>query len=228
MLQEVTIVEDGIPGFEESLFNHGTLPAYADIMVTNVPESLVILAKKGAFPQVDAAQHSMQAYQVTAMDQWAESSNIIASTTYDIANSFYVVSQAMSPFVHQTTTLTGQVRNGMDNTDYGVTVAMTIAPTGAVGNAARASTSLVAKGLGSTGRTTATNLTEQLAMKAAASNPAAGQIIQRMKPLTDPRWAGWRKMQFTHTGLDGTKTVIHYNGRWVDGVLKAVDDFKFK
>lgn len=65
-------------------------------------------------------------------------------------------------------------------------------------------------------------------MKSAVSNPAAGQIIQRMKPLTDPRWAGWRKMQFTHTGLDGTKTVIHYNGKWVDGVLKAVDDFKFK
>jgi len=57
---------------------------------------------------------------------------------------------------------------------------------------------------------------------------ATGQIIQRMKPLTDPRWVGWRKMQYEHIGLDGNKTIIHYNGKWVDGVLKAVDDFKFK
>lgn len=83
-------------------------------------------------------------------------------------------------------------------------------------------------GRGSTGRTVANNLTEQLAMREAMSNPAAGQIIQRMKPLTDSRWSGWRKMQFEHVGLDGSKTIIHYNGRWVDGVLKAVDDFKFK
>jgi RHS repeat-associated protein len=83
-------------------------------------------------------------------------------------------------------------------------------------------------GLGSTGRTAARNLTEQLAMKEALSNPAAGQIIQRMKPLTDPRWSGWRKMQYEHIGLDGSKTIIHYNGQWSNGVLKAVDDFKFK
>jgi RHS repeat-associated protein len=82
--------------------------------------------------------------------------------------------------------------------------------------------------IGSTGRTAAANLTEQLAMKEAMSNPAAGQIIQRMKPLSDPRWSGWRKMQYEHIGLDGSKTVIHYNGNWVNGVLKAVDDFKFK
>ena len=83
-------------------------------------------------------------------------------------------------------------------------------------------------GRGSTGRTVANNLTEQLAMKEIMSNPAAGQIIKRMKPLTDPRWSGWRKMQYEHIGLDGTKTIIHYNGKWQNGVLKAVDDFKFK
>lgn len=83
-------------------------------------------------------------------------------------------------------------------------------------------------GLGSTGRTTAANLTEQLAMKEIMSNPSAGQVIPKMKPLTDPRWSGWNKMQYIHTGLDGSKTVIHYNGKWVNGVLKAVDDFKFK
>ncbi|MEM9685431.1 MAG: hypothetical protein AAF934_00735 [Bacteroidota bacterium] len=94
--------------------------------------------------------------------------------------------------------------------------------------AARRVTNLKPLGLGSTGRTTAANLTEQLAMKEAMSNPLRGQIIQRMKPLSDPRWSGWRKMQFEHIGSDGSKTVIHYNGKWVDGVLKAVDDFKFK
>ena len=96
------------------------------------------------------------------------------------------------------------------------------------GRAAEGLTKLKPLGLGSTGRSTAASLTEQLAMKEAMSNPAAGQIIPRMKPLTDPRWSGWRKMQFDHIGLDGRKTIIHYNGKWVDGVLKAVDDFKFK
>ncbi|WP_211481798.1 hypothetical protein [Arachidicoccus rhizosphaerae] len=67
-----------------------------------------------------------------------------------------------------------------------------------------------------------------MAMKEALSNPAAGQIIQRMKPLTDPRWSGWRKMQYEHIGLDGSKTIIHYIGQWSNGALKAVDDFKFK
>ena len=88
--------------------------------------------------------------------------------------------------------------------------------------------SLKPLGLGSTGRTVAANLTEQLAMKEAMANPSAGQIITNMKPLTDPRWSGWRKMQYEHVAFDGTKTIIHYNGKWVDGVLKAVDDFKFK
>lgn len=83
-------------------------------------------------------------------------------------------------------------------------------------------------GLGSTGRTAAANLVEQMAMKEVMSNPAAGQIIQKMKPLTDPRWPGWLKMQYEHIGLDGSKTIIHYNGQWYNGVLEAVDDFKFK
>jgi filamentous hemagglutinin len=82
--------------------------------------------------------------------------------------------------------------------------------------------------LGSTGRTTAMSLTEQLAMKEAMSNPAAGQVIQGMKPLKDLRWLGWRKMQYEHIGLDGSKTIIHFNGRWQKGVLRSVADFKFK
>lgn len=81
-------------------------------------------------------------------------------------------------------------------------------------------------GLGSTGRTAAVNLAEQLAMKEALSNPAAGKVI--LQGLKDSRWAGWSKMQYTHTGLDGSKIVIHYVGKFENGVLKYVDDFKFK
>ena len=83
-------------------------------------------------------------------------------------------------------------------------------------------------GIGNTGRTIAQNLTEQLAMKEALSNPLAGEIIERMAPINDQRWLGWRKMQYIHTGLNGSKTVIHYVGKWEKGILKAVDDFKFK
>ena len=80
-------------------------------------------------------------------------------------------------------------------------------------------------GLGSTGRTAAANLTEQLAMKEAMSNPATGKVV--MQGLKDARWSGWNKMQYTHTALDGTKTTIHYVGQFKNGVLTAVDDFKF-
>lgn len=50
-------------------------------------------------------------------------------------------------------------------------------------------------GLGSTGRTTANNLAEQMGMK-------------------DSRWSGWTKME--------------YKVKTENGVLKAVDNFKFK
>jgi hypothetical protein len=82
-------------------------------------------------------------------------------------------------------------------------------------------------GLGSTGRTVANNLTEQLAMKEVLSNPLKGGPIAKMAPLSDPRWLGWFKMQFIHTAPDGTKTVIHYVGKMKNGILEAVDDFKF-
>jgi hypothetical protein len=81
-------------------------------------------------------------------------------------------------------------------------------------------------GLGSTGRTVATNLTEQLAMKEIMSNPTLGRTV--MIGMKDSRWLDWNKMQYTHTALDGTKTTIHYVGKFENGVLKYVDDFKFK
>ncbi|MDR2126568.1 MAG: hypothetical protein LBP63_07050, partial [Prevotellaceae bacterium] len=76
-------------------------------------------------------------------------------------------------------------------------------------------------GLGSTGRTEAINLTEQLAMKEIMSNPSAGQIIK--KSLSDPRWQGWSKM--TNKMAHGLE--IHYNALWKNGVIKSIDDFKF-
>ncbi len=94
----------------------------------------------------------------------------------------------------------------------------------AVANAAMSGVKYL--GLSSTGRTVATNLTEQLAMKEAMSNPTAGKVI--MKGLKDARWSGWSKMQYVHTELNGGKTVIHYVGKFENGVLKYVDDFKFK
>lgn len=79
-------------------------------------------------------------------------------------------------------------------------------------------------GLGSAGRTVAANEIEAVAMKQILENPNLGKVIQRMKPISDLRWEGWRKMYFDF----GNKQQIHFNGQWENGVLKAVDDFKFK
>jgi len=76
--------------------------------------------------------------------------------------------------------------------------------------------------LGSTGRTTAINLTEKLAMEEIMANPNMGGIIERMAPLNDARWLGWRKMQYIHNGLDGSQAVIHFNGKWVNGNYKQL------
>ena len=87
---------------------------------------------------------------------------------------------------------------------------------------------LLPLGRGSTGRTLANNLSEELAMKEILSNPTAGQIIPDMPPLTDQRWLGWRKMQYIKSLSDGTNINIHFVGNWEDDILVAVDDFKFK
>lgn len=62
-------------------------------------------------------------------------------------------------------------------------------------------------------------------MAEVTSNPAIGRVI--MNSMKDTRWLGWDTMQYSHEALGGTKTTIHYVGKWVNGVLKAVDDFKF-
>ena len=58
-------------------------------------------------------------------------------------------------------------------------------------------------GRGSTGRTTALNLAEQVAMKEIMSNPKMGSVI--IKGLKDSRWLGWDKLEYVHRGLDGNK-----------------------
>ena len=83
------------------------------------------------------------------------------------------------------------------------------------------------KSRGSTGRTAARNLYEQLAMKQVKSNPL--KYGKRLKKITmsDARWmasAGWVKMQAVIKTSKGNIT-IHY---LYNTVLKVFDDFKFK
>lgn len=104
------------------------------------------------------------------------------------------------------------------------TTALTFAPV--VSKFIKPAASLVPSGFGSTGRMTALTLEEQIAIKAAISNPNVGVVI--MKNLKDPRWLGWDKMQITETLSDGQKIVIHYAAKFENGVIVAIDDFKFK
>ncbi len=74
--------------------------------------------------------------------------------------------------------------------------------------------------VGSTGRTEASNLTEQLAMQAAQADPAAGRVLPIT--MTDARWPasdGWVKMAQNISGVE-----IHYVYNTVTG---ASADFKF-
>ncbi|WP_069814757.1 hypothetical protein [Streptomyces sp. TP-A0874] len=78
-------------------------------------------------------------------------------------------------------------------------------------------------GRGSTGRTEPKNLTEQIAMKEAQSNPAAGKKVPLKKGMTDSRWPGdegWQKMTQNVNGVE-----IHYVYNPKTG---QVDDYKFK
>ena len=68
---------------------------------------------------------------------------------------------------------------------------------------------------------------EEMAMKAILENPNLGKVVME-GAMNDSRWLGWSKMQYSITSENGVKVVIHYNGKFENGVLKAVDDFKFK
>jgi len=84
-------------------------------------------------------------------------------------------------------------------------------------------------GRGSTGRTVANNLNEQLAMKEVMSNPLENATTVPLKNgMTDSRWLGtdgWTKMQRVITTSDGKNITIHFNYNEITG---AFDDFKFK
>lgn len=74
---------------------------------------------------------------------------------------------------------------------------------------------------GSTGRTIAKSLTEQLAMAEILTNPQLGRVIKQS--LSDPRWKGWAKL--TNEGAHGVE--IHFNAQIKNGKIINVDDFKF-
>ncbi len=58
------------------------------------------------------------------------------------------------------------------------------------------------------------------------ANPQLGKVI--MTGMKDSRWLGWIKMQYYVESVNGVKVIVHYVGKWENGVLKAVDDFKLK
>jgi hypothetical protein len=75
-------------------------------------------------------------------------------------------------------------------------------------------------------RTIAENLHEQLVMEEIMANPLMGNLMDLKKGMTDPRWHkvdGWVKMFWYNHGIE-----VHYVAQWVNGMMKAVDDFKFK
>lgn len=76
---------------------------------------------------------------------------------------------------------------------------------------------------GSTGRSIPENLTEKLVMEEIISNPNLGKAIN--VEMTDPRWLksdGWIKMARNHEGIE-----VHYVAQSKNGIIQAVDDFKF-
>ena len=89
-----------------------------------------------------------------------------------------------------------------------------------------ASSGLKPLGLGTTGRTTALNLVEQMAMRDVMANPQLGTRL--LEGMNDSRWQGWTKMEFKVKTAEGVNAIVHYVAKWENGVLKAVDDFKFK
>lgn len=83
-------------------------------------------------------------------------------------------------------------------------------------------------GKGSTGRTVANSLDEQLAMKEVLSDPLDGAEYLRKFKMGDTRWSaenGWQKMQRITETSDGTKINVHFNYNKLTG---AFDGFKFK
>ena len=123
----------------------------------------------------------------------------VRNLTVDDIHTYYVLAGSVPVLVH--------------NTGCGPTARFEVGSNGVA-------TDLMPLGRGSTGRTTPTNLKEQVAMYEVRSNPAAGKQLQLK--LGDPRWRpddGWVKMSKNVNGVE-----IHYVRNTVTG---QVDDFKY-
>lgn len=81
-------------------------------------------------------------------------------------------------------------------------------------------------GRGSTGRAIPLNLVEEMAMEHIQNNPQLGTVV--MEGMKDTRWLGWSKMEFKVKTAEGVNAVIHYVAKFENGVMEAIDDFKFK
>ncbi|WP_185551744.1 hypothetical protein [Listeria booriae] len=85
------------------------------------------------------------------------------------------------------------------------------------------------EGRGTTGRTEAKNLIEQIGMKSAKQSPfdpGEGNTVRMIiDNLGDTRWKGWEKWEIVYRTKDGQKATIHFT---YDPKNKLFDDFKFK
>ena len=99
----------------------------------------------------------------------------------------------------------------------------------AIKGASKSDTFVKIEGIGSTGRTEAKDLYEEIAMKGAKTNPfdqGEGNALRRIvDKIRDDRWKNWEKWQIVSRTKEGRKITIHFN---YDPVNKLYDDFKFK
>jgi len=73
------------------------------------------------------------------------------------------------------------------------------------------------------------NFAEKLAMDEILANPSLGTKT-KLPPLNDPVWKAWLKHAYSRRIFDKGveyKVEIHFNAKIVDGVMQAIDDFKF-
>ncbi len=81
-------------------------------------------------------------------------------------------------------------------------------------------------GRGNTGRSMPKDLREQLVMEEIMADPYLGKIIEFPQGMTDSRWHkndGWEKMRWRHENIE-----IHFVAQWINNIITAIDDFKFK
>lgn len=157
-------------------------------------------------------------------DRFASSNDISVKFTYDLIDAPYVWFTQVFSIDKGARHLDQTSATYNDRMSAGISTMLMA--TGPVSRTYSEIGVLKSLGRGSTGRTAARDLGEELAMQEAKSNPALGRVA--MGKIGDPRWKGWQKMEYIHRSLDGSNISIHYVGKWKNGVLRAVDDFKFQ